>query len=295
MEIIQSMEKTPNNQKAQGNINSTITQINGDYIAMDEGKMTDLCLKLVNDKLQQLREDAHEVLKAQVASFSNELFQRIVKMEGKVETLEKFANPAIQLALGESLMGYSQRCSDEHKTLLIDSLLERLQVEDVSTKAILLDKIRKGIPNLTLSEVDMLAFLVFKSLTFNCKNIDELKEGFHELHPIVNNISKMASLDFYYLQHTDFLHRISYIDNADFIEKTLLKTYQSLLDKNTMENFLNELDGLGANWKELFNLIKTNNMACYEPTAQGVYLGLIRLSKVLNQPLNYDIFLSQLK
>ena len=97
------------------------------------------------------------------------------------------------------------------------------------------------------------------------------------------------------MQHTDFLHRISYIDNADFIENTLLKTYQSLLDKNTMEDFLNELDGLGANWKELFNLIKINNMACYEPTAQGVYLGLIRLSKVLNQPLNYDIFLFQLK
>lgn len=104
MEIIQSMEKTPNNQKAQGNINSTITQINGDYIAMDEGKMTDLCLKLVNDKLQQLRDDAHEMFMAQVASFSNELFQRIAKLEGKVEMLERFANPAIQFALSESLM-----------------------------------------------------------------------------------------------------------------------------------------------------------------------------------------------
>lgn len=295
MAIIQSMEKMQNNQKAVGNINSTINQINGDYISMDEAKMTELCLKLINDKLQQLRNDAYMVLKAQVTSFSAELFKRIAKLEGKVETLEKFANPAIQIALGESLMGYSQRCSDEHKALLIDSLLERLQVDDVSTKAILLDKIRKGIPNLTLSEIDMLAFLVFKSLTFNCKNIDDLKEGFQELNPIVNNIFKMNSLDFYYLQHTDFVHRISFIDNADFIEKTLLETYQSLFEKNTMEEFLNVLDDLGANWKELFDLIKVNNMACYAPTAQGVYLGLIRLSKVLYQPLDYDVFLSQLK
>lgn len=225
MEILQSMGKTKNIQNAVGNINSTINQINGDYITMDESKMTDLCLKLINDKLQQLRDDAHEVLKAQVTSFSTELYQRIAKMEGKVENLEKFANPAIQFALGESLMGYSQRCSDDHKTLLIDSLLERLQADDVSTKAILLDKIRRGIPNLTLSEVDMLAFLVFKSLTFDCKNIEDLKEGFQELNPIVNNILKMSSLDFYYLQHTDFLHRISFIDNADFIEKTLFETY----------------------------------------------------------------------
>ena len=69
MEIIQTMGKTPNNQKALGNMNSTIYQINGDYIAMDEGKMTNLCLNLVNDKLQHLREDAHEEFKSQVVSF----------------------------------------------------------------------------------------------------------------------------------------------------------------------------------------------------------------------------------
>lgn len=68
-----------------------------------------------------------------------------------------------------------------------------------------------------------------------------------------------------------------------------------MLDKNTIEEFLNVMDGLGANWRELFELIKANNMACYAPTAQGVYLGLIRLSNVLKQSLNYDTYLSQLK
>ena len=68
MVIIQTMEKTPNNQKAVGICNSTINQINGDYVTMDEGKMTDLCLKLVNDKLRQLREDAHEVISVPLKS-----------------------------------------------------------------------------------------------------------------------------------------------------------------------------------------------------------------------------------
>lgn len=294
MEIIQSMEKTPNNQKAQGNINSTITQINGDYIAMDEGKMTDLCLKLVNDKLQQLREDAHEVLKAQVASFSNELFQRIAKMEGKVETLEKFANPAIQLALGESLMGYSQRCSDEHKTLLIDSLLERLQVDDISTKAILLDKIRKGIPNLTQSQVDMLAFLVFKCLTFECKDITDLKVVFKNIDILMDSILKMTSLDFYYLQHTDFVHKFSFASGADFIEKDLLERYKYLLEDKSWNSLLTILKEVNPLWPDLFNSIKNNDMACFMPTAQGFYLGLIRLSKVLDQKINYDILLDKI-
>lgn len=294
MEIIQSMEKTPNNQKAQGNINSTITQINGDYIAMDEGKMTDLCLKLVNDKLQQLRDDAHEMFMAQVASFSNELFQRIAKLEGKVEMLERFANPAIQFALSESLMGYSQRCSDEHKTLLIDSLLERLQVDDVSTKAILLDKIRKGIPTLTQSQVDMLAFLVFKRLTFECKDITELKAVFKNIDILLGSILKMTSLDFYYLQHTDFVHKFSFASGVGFIEKDLLEQYKYLLEDKSWNSLLTILKEVNPLWSDLFNSLKNNDMDCFMPTAQGFYLGLIRLSKVLDQKINYDIFLEQL-
>lgn len=294
MEIIQSMGKNPNNQKAQGNINSTINQINGDYIAMDEGKMTDLCLKLVNDKLHQLREDAHEVLKAQVATFSNELFLRIAKLEGKVEILERFANPAIQFALSDSLMGYSQRCSDEHKTLLIDSLLKRLQVDDVSTKAILLDKIRKGIPDLTLSQIDMLAFLAFRCLKAECKDIKDLKNSFKDIDVLMRNILKMSSLDYLYLQHTDFVHRISFISKADFIEKDLLERYDYLLEDKSWNNMLTILMEVDPLWSDMFDSIKNNNMACFWPTAQGFYLGLIRLSKVVNQQFDYENFLNQL-
>lgn len=281
-------------QKATGNINSTVIQVNGDYIAMDEGKMTELCLKLINDKLQQLQENAHEIFKAQVISFSTEVFQRIAKMEGKVELLQQFAKPSIQFALGESIMGYSKRSSDDHKELLIEMLLDRLQVDDISTKAILLDKLRKDVPDLTLSQIDVLAFLVFNSLSFDCKNLDDLRKGFQELNPIVEKISHMNSLDFYYLQHTEFVYRISFVDKADFIEQKILKTYQDFLEVKSWENFLSLLDKINPNWQDVFTLIKENSMACYEPTAQGFYLGLIRLGKVLGQSLDYDNFLSQL-
>lgn len=294
MEIIRTMEKTPNNQKALGNMNSTIYQINGNYIAMDEGKMIKLCLKLVDDKLKQLKEDAHKELKVQVASFSNELFQRIVKMEGKVEILERFANPAIQFALGESLNGYSRRCSDEHKTLLIDSLLERLQVEDVSTKAILLDKIRKGIPELTLSQIDMLAFLAFRCLEVKCKNVDELKNSFECIDILMKGILKMSSLDYLYLQHTDFVYQISYVSKADFIERDLLKQYDYLLEDKSWNNMLAILMEVNPLWSDMFDSIRNNNMACFRLTAQGFYLGLIRLSKVVNQQFDYENFLNQL-
>ena len=53
-----SMEKNQNNQRAYGNVNSKVTIVNGDYNSMNESQITDLCLKLINDKLNQLREDA---------------------------------------------------------------------------------------------------------------------------------------------------------------------------------------------------------------------------------------------
>lgn len=288
------MEKIPNNQKALGNVNSTIIMVNGDLNQMGENQMMDLCLKLVNDKLQQLREDAYEVLKAQVASFSNDLFQRISLLEGKVDILQKFATPSIQFALGESLLEYSQRNSYEHKNLLIDVLLERLQVEDISLKAILLDKLRKEIPYLTQCSVDMLAFLTFSMLTFQSENGEKLKEAFKSLNPILESASKMTSLDFYYLQHTDFFHRVSFIEKADFIEKTLANTYKEFIGDGSLEAYRIFMRSVNPKWITFLDLIKENNMACYNLSAHGFYLGLIRLGKVLNQNLDYDNFLSQL-
>lgn len=60
----------------------------------------------------------------------------------------------------------------------------------------MLDKIRKGIPNLTLSQIDMLAFLAFKSLKTECNNINDLKSCFKDIDVLKNAILKMSSLDY---------------------------------------------------------------------------------------------------
>ncbi len=60
---------------------------------------------------------------------------------------------------------------------------------------------------------------------------------------------------------------------------------------NSLLTILKEVNPL---WPDLFNSIKNNDMACFMPTAQGFYLGLIRLSKVLDQKINYDILLDKI-
>lgn len=95
------------------------------------------------------------------------------------------------------------------------------------------------------------------------------------------------------MQHTDFVYRISFISNADFIEKDLLRQYDYLLEDKSWNNILAILMEVDPLWSNLFDSIR-NNTACFELTAQGFYLGLIRLSKVVNQQFDYDNFLNQL-
>ena len=279
-------------QKANGNINSTIIQVEGTYNAMSEQQMTDSCLKLINDKLQSLREDAHNKLRLQITKFSNDLFEKIGKLEGKMDMLSSFAKPSVELALGESLMGYSQRPSDRHKQLLIQTMIERLKVDDVSTKAILLDRMRLGIPQLTIHQIDMIALMVFTDLSVSCDSIEELKDFFRQLNPIIENASALTLVDFLYLQHTEFFHRISFAGRMDLIGEKLLRTYKSFFGNEGIEDLKKMLAEVNPQWQTLLNQIIANEMGCYSPTAMGRYLGLIRLSEVLDEELSYEKFMA---
>ena len=73
-------------QKASGNFNSSITQVTVTYNAMTEQQMTDLCLRLIDEKLQPLREDARNTLRLLISEFSCELFERIGKLEGNLNS-----------------------------------------------------------------------------------------------------------------------------------------------------------------------------------------------------------------
>ena len=259
---------------------------------MSEQQMIDLCLKLINDKLQSLREDAHNKLRLEITKFSNDLFEKIGKLEGKMDMLSSFAKPSVELALGESLMGYSQRPSDRHKQLLIQTMIERLKVDDVSTKAILLDRMRLGIPQLTIHQIDMIALMVFTDLSVSCDSIEELKDFFRQLNPIIENASALTLVDFLYLQHTEFFHRISFAGRMDLIGEKLLRTYKSFFGNEGIEDLKKMLAEVNPQWQTLLNQIIANEMGCYSPTAMGRYLGLIRLSEVLDEELSYEKFMA---
>ena len=171
-------------------------------------------------------------------------------------------------------------------------MIERLKVDDVSTKAILLDRIRLGIPQLTINQIDMIAIMVFTNLMVSCATIEELKDYFRQLNPIVENASALTSVDFLYLQHTEFFHRISFAGRMDIIGDKLSRTYKTFFGIDGIEDLKKMLSEVNPLWQTLFDLIIDNEMGCYSPTAMGRYLGLIRLSEVLGEELSYEKFMA---
>ena len=104
-----------NNIFALGNFNSHITQININGSSKEE--IEQLCLKLINDQMSILRDDAAEIFKNQVREYAELFYRQLLKMPEGVDVVNRLKTPAVQFALDESLMIYSKHPSVDEKEL----------------------------------------------------------------------------------------------------------------------------------------------------------------------------------
>ena len=269
-----------------GNFNSNITQVNIEGLTKEE--VQELCLKLIDELMVRLRADAAEVFRNQVNEFVELFYQQLAEIAGNHDVLNKLKTPAIQFALDESLLIYAKHPSLEEKELLVELLIDKIQTDDNSTKGIIIDAARIEICNLTNAQISMLAFLVICGLMFDSKDGEELFNYFQGHGGMLSDIQSMKKVDFAYLQHTNCLHRISFIKNADFIEKNLFGKYSVKTGSSTEEEFKSYLNTTSPLWSSVLDKIKSNNMACYETTAVGFYIGLKRLEKAFDWNLDFE-------
>ena len=269
-----------------GNINSNITQVNIDGLSKEE--VQQLCLELINTQMVRLRADAAEVFKRQVNEFVELFYQRLAEIAGRHDVLSKLKTPAVQFALDESLLIYAKHPSLEEKELQVELLIDKIQTDDNTTKGIIIDAARVELCNLTNAQISLLAFLVICGLKYNIKDEDRLFAFFRNIGTLLNDIFTTKRVDFAYLQNTNCLHRISFVDNADFIETNMFESYGESTGHSTVEDFIGYLNTTFPTWSTILSRIKKNNVACYKPTAIGFYIGLKRLEKVLGWELDFD-------
>ena len=73
-----------------------------------------------------------------------------------------------------------------------------------------------------------------------------------------------------------------------FLEKNLFDKYAERTGYSTDEDFKSYLNTTNPLWSSVLDKIKSNNMACYEPTAVGFYIGLKRLEKTFGWELDFE-------
>lgn len=270
-----------------GNINSNITQINIEGLSKDE--VEQLCLRLINKKMNSLRADAAEEFKNQIQEFVELFYRRLAEIAKNTDLLNRLKTPAVQFALDESLLIYSKHPSLEEKELQVELLIDKIQTDDNTTKGIIIDAARVELCNLTNAQVSMLAFLVCcRYLETPSSDKDELFRFFSDIGPILTDIDSMKRVDYAYLQNTNCLHRVSFIKNADFIEKGLFENYADRTAQSNVDGFKCYLNTTFPLWSTILDRIKENDMACYNLTAVGFYIGLKRLNKVMGFDLDFE-------
>ncbi len=269
-----------------GNINSNIIQVNIEGLTKEE--VQQLCLKLINERMISLRNDAAVVFRCQIVEFVELFYQRLAEIAKSHDVLDKLRTPAVQFALDEALLIYSKHPSFEEKEMQVELLIDKIKTDDNTTKGIIIDSARLELCNLTNAQISLLALLIICNKVFDSNDRNELFEFFQEIGTLLKDIQSMERIDYAYLQNTSCLHRISFVPNADFIEKGLYDTYAERLGYSTIEKFKLYLNTASPLWSTILDRIKENDMACYKPTAVGFYIGLKRLSKVLGMELAFD-------
>lgn len=275
-----------NNLFAIGNINSNITQVNIDGLTKEE--VQELCLKLIDELMVRLRADAAEVFKSQVNEFVELFYQRLEEIAGNHDVVNRLKTPSVQFALDEALLIYAKHPTLEEKEMQVELLIDKIKTDDNTTIGIIIDAARLELCNLTKAQISLLAFLSICAL--ECESSDKkVLFGFFQKHgALLSDIQSMGKVDYAYLQHTNCLYQISFIDNADFLEKNLLGKYAARTGFSTEEEFKSYLNTTFPLWSSVLEKIKSNDMACYKPTAVGFYIGLKRLEKTFGWELDFE-------
>lgn len=152
-------------QQISGVSNSTINQAKGNIInnyGISAKDVIDIVNSVVADKMSVFHKEAEETAKQRLTEFNREL---IKKLQDKAEEqIGKFNSPALQLAARKAAWGYVQSGDTNDKENFVDLLIERVSVEEKSTKQHLIDEAIEILPSLSPNCLQLLTFLAFSQL-----------------------------------------------------------------------------------------------------------------------------------
>ena len=163
------------------------------------------------------------------------------------DKLNRFNEPALQFAVREAALGYVKSGSDLDEANLLDLMIERIKVQEFSTKQKLIDQAIKIVPTLSNNCLTLLSLLGFKKLFFTgCK--EDFNNWFKSVNHIIDSLPDVSLLDVGYLQQSitekfKYKYGLRYDTNGH-----LCSCYEQ---SGPFKSFIIKYLGLGNNVKEI--------------------------------------------
>ena len=196
---------TDNSQEI-GNVgnDSTVNQAKGNITINNYGlKISDvipLVHELVKSELDIYKKQAEETAVKRLNDFSEALEKSIT--EKVSDKIERFNDPAIQMAARKAALGYIKTGDSLNRENLIDMLIERVKTKENISKQYIIDEAIDILPKLSRECLAVVTLLTFSQLFLSGdrNNINNWFGGFGE---VLDIIPYVKPLDLAYLTQVD--------------------------------------------------------------------------------------------
>ena len=191
-------------QTIQGVNDSQINQAGGNVIVNNYGmsvtEVMGLVKELVSSEMSQYLHQAQITAQDRLKDFSSKFEERI---DAKLhEHLCRFNEPSIQLAAREAALGYIRNGNAVEGDALVDLLIERVLVEEHSTKQKLIDQAIKILPTLSHECLALITFIAFVNIQKFCSR-HEYQKWIECINPVIDALVKVQPLDIAFLHQAE--------------------------------------------------------------------------------------------
>lgn len=211
-----------NSQSVSNNKNSTINQAARDIVinGLQPCDVVQIVNTIVASKLAEYAANAQLTARERLDAFEEKLLEEVSKkVKGKIN---RFNEPAIQFATREAALGFVRSGDETQGEELVDLLIERIKAEEHTTEQNLIDQAIRILPTLSVKSMAILITLAYRDLFFHGDN-GQYKEWLSCISPVLQELSKVKSLDVAYLQQTGCAFSVQGINAHDSFEVDLLK------------------------------------------------------------------------
>lgn len=179
--------------------NSEVNQAGRDltiYQGLQASDVIAIVKSVVSTEIAIYAQNAEIKAEGRLKEFSDNLVEKLA--ETVSDRLDRFNEPSVQFAVREAALGYVKSGSETDENNLIDLMIERVKVEEHTTKQKLIDQAIQIVPTLSAASLALLSLLAFRQLTFRGNKQDYLK-WISSIDSVVNEVSRVGALDIEYL------------------------------------------------------------------------------------------------